>query len=158
MSKDLVKVMENMKKFKESRGSVILATIDTNGKPLASYSPYVELDGFIYLYLSHLVKHKENILNNSATSVYFIEDEKDAKMIAIRERVTYEGQGREVTDMELKKKIKSLFIKKHGEIYENLPNTHGFSLIEIKLGLGRYVFGFGNAYEIDGCKIKHLTN
>lgn len=158
MSKDLAKVMEDMKKFKKSRGSVVLATIDAEGKPLASYSPHVELDGSVYLYLSHLAKHKENILTNNFVSVYFIEDEQDAKMIAVRERLTYEGQGREVTDKKLGEKIKAMFIEKHGKVYESLPSMHGFSLIEVKLGLGRYVFGFGNAYEIDGCNVKHLTN
>lgn len=156
MEKDLEKLKEQLEKFKKSRKSVILATIDKFGEPLASYSPYVEENGKIYMYLSDLSEHKQNIIQNKKVSVFYIEDENTAKMIAVRERLTYKGIGNIVEDKVLESKIQSQFVEKHGKTYETLPAMHGFSLIEVSLMLGRYVFGFGNAYEIDGCDIKHL--
>lgn len=158
MTKDLNQLREQLELFKKTRKSIILGTIDKEGEPLASYSPYVEDEGKIYLYLSQLSEHKQNILENKKVSVFYIEDESTAKMIAVRERLTYKGQGKLVEDKELEKKIQSLFVKEQGKGYENLPEMHGFSLIEVELGLGRYVFGFGNAYEIDGCVIKHINS
>lgn len=157
MVKDLEAVKEQLLKFKTTRKSVILGTIDKEGEPLASYSPYVEKDGKIYLYLSDLSEHKQNIIENKKVSVFYIEDESSAKMIAVRERLTYKGHGKVVEDEFLQNEVQGLFVKEQGKTYESLPKMHGFSLIELELGLGRYVFGFGNAYEIDGCDIKHLT-
>lgn len=158
MTKDLNQVKEQLEKFKKTRKSLILGTIGKEGEPLASYSPYVEKDGKIYLYLSALSEHKENILNNKSVSVFYIEDESSAKMIAVRERLTYKGLGTLVEKETLEKEIQAMFVEEHGKNYETLPKMHGFFLIEVELGKGRYVFGFGNAYEIDGSEIKHINN
>lgn len=156
MEKDLEKLKVQLEQFKETRKSVILGTVDAQGNPLASYSPYVESNGKIYMYLSELSEHKQNIIQNKVVSVFYLEDESTAKMIAVRERLTYKGIGSVVEDKEIEKFIQNLFVEKHGKTYETLPAMHGFSLIEVELGLGRYVFGFGNAYEVNGCDIKHL--
>ena len=156
--KNLEEIKGKIDSFKKSRKSVILGTINCQNKPLASYSPYVEKENSIFLYLSGLSEHKQNIIQNKNVSILFIEDESEAKMIAVRERLTYDGFGDLVKEIDLEKEIQALFIKEHGNAYESLPKMHDFSLIRIELQKGRYVFGFGNAYEIDGCDIKHINN
>lgn len=158
MSNNLNEIRNKIDILKKTRKSIILATINNEGAPLASYSPYVEYTGKLYLYLSSLSEHKQNIIENKKLSVLFIEDEKDAKLIALRERLTYEGLGELIEDSTLQEQIQNLFVIEHGKSYETLPKMHDFSLIEVSLGKGRYVFGFGNAYEIDGHEIKHINN
>ena len=75
-------------KFHRAFQSLLLATADAAGNPNASYAPYVaDSDGY-YIYISELAAHTGNLRCRAVASVLFIEDERDAKHLFGRKRLT----------------------------------------------------------------------
>ena len=77
--------------FPDSFQSVVLATVDAEGTPHASYAPYVmDAERNIYCFLSGLSKHTANLQAVPKASAFFVEDEATASQIFARRRLNYE--------------------------------------------------------------------
>lgn len=61
--------------FLSSRNTLVMATVDKNGAPNASYAPFVQRTPWLYVYTSTRSKHAENMTETTGASVMFIEDE-----------------------------------------------------------------------------------
>ncbi len=153
-------ILEDQKKVKpktpkieeliENTKSVILATIDADGNPVASYAPFAHLDGSFQILVSFMAKHTKNLRDQKKVSVMLIEDESAHKQIYARNRLTMECEpvlvengsdffNRSVAGLE----------KRHGNIVKMLSELNDFVLFDLKPMKGSYVNGFGSAYSVN---------
>lgn len=128
--------------------SIFLSTIGLDGLPFLSYAPFVEHEGKVYLYLSKIAEHYYNIEKNSAVDVMLAADESATKNIFARERARFAGTAKNLGN-EGNEEIFQKFEDKFGAPTFKMLRTLDFSLFELTLAKGRYVVGFGQAYDID---------
>ena len=140
-------------------GSIILSTVDAEGLPNASYTPFVmDEEKRIYIYVSGLATHTKNIYANPKVSVLFIEDESHTKQIFARRRLSFDCDSNLLTrDTPQWLEIVDKFQEKFGEIIEMLRSLPDFRIFQLTPTRGRFVVGFGAAYQISGDNLNQLT-
>lgn len=147
--------MENLIK---NNKTLIISSLDKENNARISYSPFVCMNNNLYIYISKVAEHYNNILNNGNISVMIIEDEKDAKVTFARNRVSFSGKAARIEDNE---EIFEEFSKKQGENIMNMLRKMDFNIFEIVIENGRYVEGFGKAFDIINengqLVMKHVT-
>ncbi len=138
--------------FTESFKSCYLATSDVSGFPNASYAPFAMAeDKSIFINISELSRHTQNLMANPRASVLFIEEESTAKFIFGRKRLTYQCEaeilyrGFPAWDEGM-----ALMEKKFGESMSGMKSMADFHLFRLKPREGIMVLGFGAAYAIGG--------
>jgi putative heme iron utilization protein len=138
--------------------SIILGTAELNGEPNASYAPFImDENQNIYIYISYITQHAKNIANNENVSVMFIEDEKESGKIFARKRLTYQCKGKIIPfDTEKWQFAIGAFTNKFGKIIENFKSMEDFNIFQLIPNKGRFVIGFGAAYDIEGANLKIL--
>jgi hypothetical protein len=145
--------------FLDSFRSLILATVNGEGTPEASYAPYMrdEANNF-YLLASELASHTSNLQTHPLASVLFIEDEDKTAQIFGRKRLSFSCQVEEIarSDRQWTEIIDKMQVA-HGErvtMIAVLADFHLFKLIPVS---GRFVQGFGGIYEIHGAGMAEIT-
>lgn len=140
-------------------GSIILSTVDAEGLPDASYTPFVmDEEKRIYIYVSGLATHTKNIYANPKVSVLFIEDESQTKQIFARRRLSFDCDPNLLTrDTPQWLEIVDKFQEKFGEIIEMLRSLPDFRIFQLTPTRGRFVVGFGAAYQISGDNLNQIT-
>ncbi|MDF2671671.1 MAG: heme iron utilization protein [Paenibacillus sp.] len=145
---DVEKNKENYLQFIENRKNLILSLIDDEGKPFISYAPFVKKDGKLYIYISQIADHYRYMENNEYVDVLLIADESATNNKFATERVrwscTSENIGNDGHD-----DIFELFNTHHGAKMVDLLRGLDFSLFEMTPLQGRYVVGFGLAFDLD---------
>lgn len=134
--------MENLIK---NNKTLVISSLDKENNPRISYSPFVYMNNKLYIYISKVAEHYNNILNNGNISVMIIEDEKDTKITFARNRVSFIGKATRIEDNE---EIFEEFSKKQGESIMSMLRKMDFNIFEIVIEKGRYVEGFGKAFDI----------
>ena len=130
--------------------SLILATVNAEGIPNASYAPFVQVDNKFYILVSFMAVHTRNLKGNNTASAMFIDDEADSKQIYARTRLTLSVTSNHIErgtagwDLGIEK-----LKEKHGKILDTLVSMDDFILIELSTVKGSYVNGFGSAYFVD---------
>jgi putative heme iron utilization protein len=158
MSTTIEQAQEVYAKFSEQFKSIVLGTAELNGEPNASYAPFVmDQNQNIFIYISYITQHAKNISNNNSVSVMFLEDEKEASQIFARKRLTYQCKG-EIIPFNSAKWLLVLeeFTKKFGNIINNFKTMEDFNIFQLTPTKGRFVIGFGAAYDIEGANLKVL--
>lgn len=145
---DLGVLKQQYQELVTSTKSIFLSTIGLDGNPFLSYAPFVEHQGKVYLYLSQIAEHYKNIENNSAIDVMLAADESNTKNIFARERARFKGEAKNVGN-EGYEEVFAKFEQKFGAPTFKMLRTLDFSLFELTLSNGRYVVGFGQAYDVD---------
>lgn len=155
----IVKAQAEYENFAAQFGSIILSTVDAEGLPNASYTPFVmDEKKRIYIYVSGLATHTKNIYTNPQVSVLFIEDEAQTKQIFARRRLSFDCQTNLLTrDSSEWLEIVEKFQEKFGEIIEMLRSLPDFRIFQLTPISGRFVIGFGAAYQISGDNLDQLT-
>lgn len=150
--------------FIDSRRSLHLATITHEGDPYTSYAPFARGDECLYILISEIAVHALNLQANPRASVMIIEDEDSAGELFARLRVSYQmdAQLQDVESEGWKEGIKVL-AQRHGERINNLSQLADFRLFKLVPRKGRYVKGFGKAFDLIGGslaaeKISHLKD
>ena len=145
---DIEKQRSNYEQFLKSRKQVILSLIDEEGRPFTSYAPFVMKDGKFYIYISQIADHYRLMETNEITDAFFIADETETpnKFAAERARwrCTSANIGNEGHD-----DIFDLFNESFGEKMMDVLRGLDFSLFELTPIKGRYVVGFGLAFDLD---------
>lgn len=143
--------------FKESVKSILLSTITPDGKPFASYAPFVEKDGKFYVYLSRMAEHYRNLEVTPVVDVMLLEDESKSTNLFIRQRARFACKAINIGN-EGHDDIFEQFGKSFGVQMMNMLRGFDFSLFEINPQEGRYVVGFGQAFDINltGEKFIHI--
>lgn len=147
------RIKAKIDEFRQGFKSCVLATLDKQGLPMASYAPIIALEGKYYIYISAIAEHYENIQQNpDKIEVMFLEDESQAKSIIVRTRLRYKTTARFIPreDPIVEKALDKLAetMNDVGGI-KTIREFTDFDLIELTLGAGRFVRGFGQAYLID---------
>lgn len=155
----LEKVTCQYQKFTQEFQSIIISTVNEEGMPNGSYTPFImdELKN-IYIYVSGLSTHTQNLNFNPRASVLLIEDEAQTPQIFARRRLNYDCTAtlieRETDEW---KNIVYKFAVRFGEIIEMLRGLADFRIFKLTPHSGRFVIGFGQAYHISGDNLDKLV-
>jgi heme iron utilization protein len=155
----LEKIQSEYEKFPEEFQSVIISTVNPQGIPNSSYTPYVMDDvKNIYIYVSGLATHTKNLNANPHVSVLFIEDEAQTNQIFARRRLSFDCTAT-LIERETDKwnQIVEQFQGRFGQIIEVLRGLADFRIFQLTPSEGRFVIGFGAAYHISGDNLHQLV-
>ena len=157
---DLTKVNESYDQLIKHFKSIILSTVDKEGNPNASYTPFViDEDKHIYIYISRLAKHYGNLEATNKVSVLFIKSEAECNHIFARERLTYDCVAQKIAKgSDTHKKAIAQFDEKFGEDVAMLHQMDDFDIFEITPQKGLLVLGFAQAYAINGDDLSQVTH
>ncbi|NMF66547.1 HugZ family protein [Brasilonema octagenarum UFV-E1] len=146
--------------FTDSFQSLMISTVSTDNTPNASYAPFViDKSKNIYIYVSGLSTHTQNLHAVPKASVLFIDDESQTKQIFARRRLTFDCTATLVErETELWKQIVDSFEARFGEMIQILRDLSDFRIFQLTPSKGRFVIGFGAAYEVDPNDLSTLTH
>ncbi len=138
--------------FKQSVKTLQLSTLTVEGKPNASYSPFiVDKQGNFYIFVSQLASHTQDLLANPQASILLIQDEAETRQIFARKRISYQCDVEVVGDESQNyQKMLDALEERFGNIVELLRTLPDFILFRLKPSQGQYVKGFGKAYTLKG--------
>ncbi|MGF1676642.1 MAG: HugZ family protein [Rivularia sp. (in: cyanobacteria)] len=153
-------VRKEYQAFTESVESVMLATINSQENPNVSYAPFViDADKNVYVFVSGMSVHTQNLHANGKASVMFIEDEVETKQIFARRRLTYDCTAsllqKDNSEWNL---IVDRFVERFGNIIDALQSLPDFRIFQLTPYKGLFVIGFGAAYRISGENLDNLIH
>lgn len=138
----------NYLNFIANRKNLILGLIDDEGVPFVSYAPFVKKAGKLYIYISAIAEHYKYIEKNEYVDVLLIADESFTNNKFATERVRWRCTSKRI-DEAGHEDIFEQFNTDHGASMMNLLRGLDFSLFELTPLHGRYVVGFGLAFDLD---------
>ena len=149
--------------FSKEFQTLQMATVDANGAPNASYSPYVKFENEFYIYVSELSEHTPNLTKTKLASVFFVQNEEEAKHLFVRRRLTYNCNAKEVQRTDnLFKQVLDGFSDKFGDKFINMiRGLEDFHLFQLTPTSGIFVNGFGQAFDTVGegmSELKHKND
>jgi putative heme iron utilization protein len=134
-----------------ARRSLQLATLCEDGSPYASYAPYAVGDDCLYVLVSDIAVHGLNLARDGRASVLVIEDEDGAGELFARIRVNYRVRAEQIApDSKAWHDGVARLADRHGERPRKLSELADFRLFRLTPLGGRYVKGFGRAYDLAG--------
>jgi putative heme iron utilization protein len=108
--------------------------------------------------VSGLATHTQNIHNHPFVSVLFIEDEVKTKQIFARRRLNFNCTANLVErETEKWQQIVDKFELRFGELISTLRSLPDFRIFQLIPKNGRFVIGFGAAYNISSDNINQLV-
>ncbi|MCL6587436.1 HugZ family pyridoxamine 5'-phosphate oxidase [Anoxybacillus sp. J5B_2022] len=149
---------ERYMQFLNQCKTMVISTVDENGDPFISYAPFVIHEGHFYIFISKISEHFRYIEDNSHISVMMLADEKESPNLFARERVrftcTSECVGNDGQDA-----IFAKFEHIYGSALMRLLRTIDMYLFKLTPIAGRYVVGFGEAFEVNmqGTQFTHVV-
>ncbi|MGC1309955.1 MAG: pyridoxamine 5'-phosphate oxidase family protein [Phormidesmis sp.] len=151
MSNLSVELLAAYQSFPGQFKSVILGTVSEQGTPQASYAPCViDTERNIYVFVSGLSAHTQNLHATAKASVLFIEDEAQTAQVFARKRLSYDCTAVLVErEGELWQAIAQQFEDRFGNIIEVMKGLADFRIFQLKPHSGNFVLGFGAAYSVD---------
>jgi len=144
--------------FADEVKTLLISTIDDEGRPFVSYAPFVQAEGKFYIFISRIANHYRHMENNPAVDAMMIEDEAKTANLFARQRArfvcTAVNVGNEGYD-----EIFRRFELSFGKATIGMLRGLDFSLFELTASEGRYVAGFGQAFDIDlaGDRFEHVV-
>ena len=145
---EIEEVKQQYLKFADSLTSIMMSTVDEEGTPFISYAPFVKKDNKIYIYASKIAPHYRHMESNPAADIMLIEDEASTANMFARQRARFVCTARNIGN-EGHEEIFKLFGDTFNAKMMDMLRTLDFSLFELTPSKGRYVVGFGQAYDID---------
>lgn len=140
--------IDEARHFITGLSSVILSTVTDSGIPHTSYAPTISDQGNFYVFVSGLAQHAKTLSNGHA-SLFFVEDESQAKTIFARTRLTLECTTHIVdTNSEKYNCILDQLEARHGSTIKLLRTLPDFVLYEARPNNALFVTGFGAAYDL----------
>lgn len=138
----------------------MLGTVDHRSLPLVSYAPFVRgASGGFFVYLSRLSEHTGVLIANPVASVLLIEDESGSREMFARTRISYlcDAAVIERTDPGHERVLEQ-FSQRFGRVIELLRSLPDFVLFDLTPRSGRFVMGFGQAYDLAGERLDRLVH
>lgn len=145
--------------LRDAASGAQLATLATESTPEASYAPFVWFDGNCFLFLSRLSSHTGNLERNPEISLMLIQAETSAGNAFSRRRINYHGKV-EVIDRDdaLFDLVLIEFRRRFGKVMEIIEPLPDFLLFRVDLRSGRFIRGFGQAYQLTGENLDQLQH
>lgn len=131
--------------------SLMLSTVTPEGRPQSSYTPFVMgSNRDFYIFVSGLSSHTQNLKSTPKAGILLIEDEAKSQQIFARRRLMYDC---EVTLIERHEpqwaNYADQFKGRFGNLVDMLRQLPDFQIFRLTPQTGRFVVGFGAAYEVD---------
>ena len=159
MSPSAQDVQQTYDRFLDGFQSVVLATVDGDGKPAATYAPFVvDDDGVFWCLVSGMSAHTGNVEATGVASALFVEDEAGAQQIFARKRLSFDCEAAVLPrDDPAFAGVAERFAARFGGIAEQIASMPDFRPLRLRPGVGHLVLGFGAAYRIEGGVIQQVT-
>ena len=156
---ELDKARREYRALRNNSKAALLATVTQDQIPCASYAPLVWVDNFCYFYLSDLASHTRNLKRCPTISLLLMEDEDQVDNAFARRRITFEATVVIVEREEsLFAQVLTEFHHCFGKVMDVIEPLPDFHLFRVELQAGRFVRGFGQAYELTGDHLNDLTH
>ncbi|GAM65525.1 pyeidoxamine 5'-phosphate oxidase-related putative heme iron utilization protein [Vibrio ishigakensis] len=140
-----------VQEFRDACQTLQLATITKDGLPHVSYAPFAFDKAGYYILVSDLAAHGQNLKTTKNVSIMMVEDESQAKSVHARKRLTFDTTAQHIDkETEEGKAGVSALVERFGEMAQNLANLGDFNLYKLTPSSGRYVKGFGQAFNVSG--------
>lgn len=148
------RVTEGIATLKEKSKTLVLSTVDAQGTPNISYSPFALASKGFYIFISNIAKHCHNLKENGKVALMMIQDEQDAKVIYARQRLSFDAHAELIApdSPEWNQGLQALYLR-HGEVVKELSTMGDFNLFKLIPTDGLYVKGFGKAFRISADEI-----
>lgn len=155
---DIEKYKQMYVKFLESRQTAVLSFVGKDGKPFSSTTPFVKKDDKLYIYISQIAEHYQLTENSEVVDVLLRADESKTKNPFATERVRFSCTPKNIGNAG-HEAIFDLFNEMYGKSMMDLFRGLDFSLFELSPMSGRYVVGFGLAFDltIDAEVFEHVV-
>ncbi|MCR4941165.1 MAG: HugZ family heme oxygenase [Campylobacter sp.] len=154
---DSSKIAAKIAEFKAEFDSVAIASLDANGKVVCSYAPIIQSKLGDFIYISQVAEHFSSICANPQNlEIMFLQDESKAASPIVRKRLRYKASAEKIErESETFNTVFDEFEAKIGSSrgVAQVRKMADFQMFKLHLGTGRAVFGFGQAYDINGDKI-----
>lgn len=152
------KINTDIAEFREQCLTLHLATVDQEGVPNASYAPFIYDNNQYVVLISDMAKHARNLKQVNSASLMLIEDEKTARELFARKRLTMNAIARLVDkETEEGQQLLAKLQQRYGERINELGELGDFNLFVFEPLDGLFVKGFGKAFKLDSeGKIIHL--
>lgn len=144
--------------FRDQCQTLQLATLN-NGIPHVSYAPFAHTEQGYYILVSDIAQHGQNLKTAKSVSIMMIEDEASAKVIYARRRLSFDTTATLIdkTSATGQQALVAL-TERFGEIIDNLSQLGDFNLYQLTPEQGRYVKGFGKAFNVSGDDLLSLIH
>lgn len=135
----------------ENKKSIFLSSLNKDGSPHASYAPFAMQEDALFILISGLAAHTQNLLHTSRLSALIAEDESQCEDIFARLRLTYDFNAEAIDpNSDTWRSGISLLHSRFGERVVQISQLGDFVLFRLTPIKGRLVKGFGKAYDILG--------
>jgi putative heme iron utilization protein len=143
-------LLHEMREFQSAFRSVLMATVNQDGVPEASYAPYVTNDdGSYYVFVSGLARHTRDFQETGHVSLQFIENEDSAQNLFARRRLTLLCDVSAIPrESPVREEILEHFTENFGRLINTLCGLSDFQLFRLTPRCGLYVRGFGQAFRV----------
>lgn len=151
---------ENLDALLDCARTAHLATLDQEGAPALGVAPFVRDDrGAFHVFLSGLASHTRDLLRDPRVAVMVTADEGDTPQPFARTRVTYRCVA-EVVPREAPEFAAGLdaLEERFGAIVRQLRGLGDFVLFRLVPQQGRFVQGFGQAFDLAGDGLRELRH
>jgi len=156
---DLDSAQREFLALRDSSSAALLATLADAQMPCASYAPLVWVDDCCFLYLSDLASHTRNLKRCPAISFLLMENEDGIANAFARRRITFAAIAVIVEREDpLFARVLAEFRQRFGKVMDMIEPLPDFHLFRLQLQSGRFVRGFGQAYELSGDQLNDLTH
>ena len=156
---DIDSARQDFLALRDQVNSAQLATLGCDATPEASYAPCVWRDGHCFVFLSELASHTQNIKLNPSISLMLIEAETAAGNAFARKRISLFGSaGIVARSDDIYKTVINDFYRRFGDVMKLIEPLADFHLFRIIVQRGRFIRGFGQAYELAGDRLEQLNH
>lgn len=140
---------EQYKALLEHTRSLQLSSLKGD-QPETSYAPFIRQDQKFYIFVSDLASHTANLLSHPKAGIMLIEDEGHVRNLFARKRITFSCKVEQVAvDSAEYPLLLDRMEQRLGSVLAMLRTLPDFRLLRLTPLEGRFITGFGKAYEID---------
>lgn len=151
------RLLPEMQAFRETCQSLQLATLKEQA-PHASYTPFAYTDAGYFILISDITEHGQNLKKCASVSAMMIQEESAARSIYARCRLSFDSQAKLIDKSSmLGQQAMTALQDRFGEIIPQLSALDDFNLYQLVPIKGRYVKGFGQAFELSGVELLNIT-
>lgn len=150
---DIAEIRQEYLALRDAIDGAMLSTLAEDGSPEASYAPILWHDGAAFLFLSELARHTRNLRRNPVLGLLLLEPATASNPFA-RRRIVLRGRAGHIErDAALHAPILGEFRRRFGKVMDLLEPLADFHLFRVAPERGRYVRGFGQAYDLIGAGV-----
>ncbi len=153
-------VRNRMLTQRQKCNTLYLATHNADGSCESSHAPCLHFDSSFWLFISSLTAHTRNIQCTGSVGILIIAPEDENTNAFARQRQSLQCKAEEETrNSEMYNTVLDELTAKFGETVSVMRELQDFSLYRLTLISGRYIEGFGRAYELSGenlCELDHI--